>query len=163
MDEEAQFFDDLLSELSGSDYHSSTDPQPGPTAQGFPPSSDSNTQLDSANDEDDFVELEKSSLEASGPQLPELVSADCTALPDQVVSHRLHTIGQGHSKRIAPPTLLDSCISVYSTSPGCGDSGFAEEASRPSSAASCCTATPTFVPILLYRAMSVAHPKSFLL
>ena len=120
MDEEAQFFDDLLSELSGSDCSDSASPVLESTAPSNVGPASFSIASKTEDDEEDFVQLE-----AELPMEPTTI--DTPGL-------------------VPVPTLLDSCSSAFSANPVCTDSGFAEESSRPASAAGCCTGYPNVCP-----------------
>lgn len=132
MDEEAQFFEDLLSELSGSDSSVST------SAISTAP----HTILEhiSSVEDEDFVQLE-----TDLPTEPEKTTqSHPVGLPFPAP---LNT-SKHHADIITAPAvdLIDSCVSVSSTGPVCVDSGFAEQASRPVSVASCCSGYPNVCP-----------------
>ncbi|SPO20245.1 uncharacterized protein UTRI_00640_B [Ustilago trichophora] len=142
MDEEAQFFEDLLAELSGSECSSSTSDILEPSTESSAAPASNYYVLEQSNDEEDFVQLDSDLPEPLHTQLVSLAgtnpavgatTAVCLAVQDEAA---ISTV----------PTLVDSRSSAFSGPPGCDDSGFAEEASRPPSAASCCTGYPNVCP-----------------
>nr|QBH67523.1 hypothetical protein UEMT_1989 [Ustilago esculenta] len=143
MDEEAQFFEDLLSELSGSDCSNSTSSilESSTHSRILPDSAE--YVSDETNDDEDFVQLDSNLPTDPLPSHP-ILSA-CTNPGDQVAPAVFQS--EQHKPEIRQvPALVDSCSSSFSAPPGCVDSGFAEETSRPSSAASCCTGYPNVCP-----------------
>ncbi|TKY90789.1 hypothetical protein EX895_000787 [Sporisorium graminicola] len=141
-DEEAQFFEDLLSELSGSDSFGSVSTvleasiqESGAHAPFWP-------RPESADEEEDFVELDSSlpseALLAhlvSSPYTDTIESATAVAPMDR--DEAVHSVAQ---------TLVGSCSSALSAPRECIDSGFAEAVSRPASVASCCIGYPNVCP-----------------
>ncbi|SPO21163.1 uncharacterized protein UTRI_00640 [Ustilago trichophora] len=143
IDEEAQFFEDLLAELSESECSSSTSAilESSTESSAVPVSNDAVSEQ--ANAEEDFVQLD-SDLPTE-PLRTQLVSFADTSPADRATA-AVRLIVQDEAAISTVPTLLDSCSSAFSGAPGCDDSGFAEETSRPPSAASCCTGYPNVCP-----------------
>ncbi|GAC99329.1 blue copper oxidase cueO precursor [Pseudozyma hubeiensis SY62] len=127
-EDEAQFFEDLLSELSGSDTSSS--------ASALLETSTRPTTTDRPAEEGGQLEELDSSLPAAH-LLPSLASALRLIVPiaDSAA-------GSGRPDAV----LSDSYSSAVSAAQTCDDSGFAESASRPASAASCCVGYPNVCP-----------------
>lgn len=136
MDEEAQFFEDLLSELSGSDCSSATSSilEPAAPSNGVPALTIYNqNQFD--DDDEDFVQLQ---AEVPIEPLRTEESADAQRLVSSQQDET--TIGT------QLPALVDSCSSALAVPPAFADSGFVEESSRPVSVASCCSGYPNVCP-----------------
>ena len=137
IDEEAQFFEDLLSELSGPDGLQPTNHVPEASAQGLSPYAlilDSPAQAD---EEEDFVELD-SNL-PSEPLLTHLIKSPYT-------EPIIQPPAAAPIAERAAPGLVGSCSSAFSVPLGCNDSGFAEGTSASASAASCCIGYPNVCP-----------------
>lgn len=152
MDEEAQFFEDLLSELSGSDRSDPANPVLTPAVSSKSTAASASLEPVRGDDEEDFVELEV------GP-MDEFLVSDGVESDVSITSSALHfddrppataALAKAEQPRpfgsTLPPALLDSCSSALTAPPGCTDSGFAEETSRPASAAGCCTGYPNVCP-----------------
>ncbi|SJX60613.1 uncharacterized protein SRS1_11865 [Sporisorium reilianum f. sp. reilianum] len=141
-DEEAQFFEDLLSELSGSDsFDSANSSMQGSSAHVSIRGSPEDAGQDDDEDED-FVELysdlPSESLLAHRVSSP---YADPVESPAAVAP-----IIRDEAADSTAPALVGSCSSDLSAPLECIDSGFAEDASRPASAASCCVGYPNVCP-----------------
>uniref|UniRef100_V5GKK9 Uncharacterized protein n=1 Tax=Kalmanozyma brasiliensis (strain GHG001) TaxID=1365824 RepID=V5GKK9_KALBG len=142
LDEEAQFFEDLLSELSGGDGFnaaSSELPPTGPSPLGLCPIKD-DAKL--PTDEEDFVKLD-SDL-PSEPVLAQLVSSSYQAAPREAAPEG----SQLRAKVVdrSALTLVDSCVASCSETPGSDESSFAEATSRLIPASSCCSGYPNVCP-----------------
>ncbi|SNX81897.1 uncharacterized protein MEPE_00602 [Melanopsichium pennsylvanicum] len=134
MDDEAQFFEDLLSELSGSECCDAKSLLTEPRTR-----TSTDAVADQAqDDEDDCVQLDSElQLESVLTQPVDLAS------PDTTDAHQ----AQQHEIAVSSvPALVDYCSSAIPTAAGFADSGFAEETSRPASAASYCTGYPNVCP-----------------
>lgn len=127
-EDEAQFFEDLLSELSGSDTSSS--------ASALLETSTRPTTTDRPAEEGGQSEELDSSLSAAH-LLPSLASALRLIAPNADLA-----AGPGRPDAVSS----DSYSSAISAAQTCDDSGFAESASRPASAASCCVGYPNVCP-----------------
>ena len=137
VDDEAQFFEDLLLELSGSEYSSPASSMLEPVAHTSAVTSHTALKSTEANDEEDFVQLEANLPGASlhtNDTTPLAAPAAITEARDEATVNKV------------PQTLVDSCSSAFSAASVCGDSGFTDEVSRPASAASCCTGYPNVCP-----------------
>lgn len=135
LDEEAQFFEDLLLELSGSETSNSTSTVLEASMQDA-------TAPSMTEEEEDYIELE-------------------SGLPSEHVFTQLHS---RRSVPLSSPNMalasvdrdvvsgspalasVDSCSSAFSEPRQCDDSGFAEATSCPASAASYCAGYPNVCP-----------------
>ncbi|CDR99902.1 hypothetical protein [Sporisorium scitamineum] len=132
-DEEAQFFEDLLLELSGSDSFDS-----------------GNSMLEASIQESTARVSTKDSPECAGEEEEDFVELDST-LPSEALL--AHMISSPYTDSVEPaprdevadsaaPAIVGSCSSTFSAPLDGIDSGFAEVASCPPSAASCCVGYP---------------------
>lgn len=140
LDEEAQFFEDLLSELSGSESSSPTSSIVESSARDIVPSISSEITLE---EKEDFVHLD---LGVPTEYLASPVDSPRSTSPDSPVAASVLDAKQDEITANAAPALASSCSSTLYATLGCADSGFAEESSRPPSAASCCTGYPNVCP-----------------
>lgn len=113
------------------------------TAQWHAPSASTD-----ANDEDDFVQLEVNSEEEplAIEDTKQLAAPSVIASSNPAAAVSYEEAQDGASLNKMPSALVDSCLSTYSAAHACVDSGFAEDTSRPASAASCCTGYPNVCP-----------------
>lgn len=136
-DEEAQFFEDLLLELSGSDSFDS-----------------GNSMLEASIQESTARVSTKDSPECAGEEEEDFVELDST-LPSEALL--AHMISSPYTDSVEPaprdevadsaaPAIVGSCSSTFSAPLDGIDSGFAEVASCPPSAASCCVGYPNVCP-----------------
>lgn len=146
MDEEAQFFEDLLSELTGSDSIDPSSsvlelPASNSDALRFAPR-ESALAVNQGHEEEDFIELE-AETEVHFASTPTRFPADRGSL----------------SLDLPVRTLHDSCSSACSALAAGSDSGFAEQTSRPPSVASCCTGYPHVCPYPAISGCSAASSE----
>ncbi|GAK62091.1 uncharacterized protein PAN0_001d0288 [Moesziomyces antarcticus] len=147
MDEEAQFFEDLLSELTGSDsivpFNSVLElPASHSDAPSLAPRETAVAIKEEDEEEEDFIELE-AETEVQFASSPTSLTADRGSL----------------SLDLPVRTLNDSCSSACSALAAGSDSGFAEQTSRPPSVASCYTGYPHVCPYPAISGCSAASSE----
>ncbi|KAJ9476581.1 Blue copper oxidase cueO [Pseudozyma hubeiensis] len=132
-EDEDQFFEDLLSELSGSDTSSSASALLETSTR--PTTTDRPAEEGGQSEE---LESEELDLSLSATHLlPSLASALRLIAPNADLA-----AGPGRPEAVSS----DSYSSAISAAQTCNDSGFTESASRPASAASCCVGYPNVCP-----------------